>query len=128
MKGRNMNERRQFSRVLLTHQAQLQYQDKVWPTRLLDVSLNGALVERPAQFPPETHQLLLSFTLTDSDIKVQMQTQLVHQKDNQLGLACQHIDVDSISHLRRLVELNVGDAGLLERELALFIDRGNPET
>jgi len=30
----------------------------------------------------------------------------------------QHIDLDSISHLRRLVELNLGDEALLERELA----------
>ncbi|MEZ1338698.1 cyclic di-GMP-binding protein MapZ, partial [Enterobacter hormaechei] len=28
---------------------------------------------------------------------------------------------DSISHLRRLVELNLGDEELLERELALLV-------
>ena len=35
-----------------------------------------------------------------------------------IGFVCRHIDVDSISHLRRLVELNLGDEALLERELA----------
>jgi hypothetical protein len=35
-----------------------------------------------------------------------------------LGFVCQYIDLDSISHLRRLVELNLGDGSLLERELA----------
>ena len=35
-----------------------------------------------------------------------------------VGMVCRHIDVDSISHLRRLVELNLGDEALLERELA----------
>ena len=122
-----MNERRQFSRVLFSNQAQLRCQEAVWQTTWLDISLNGALVETPAQFAPETGQLQLSFTIPDSDILLQMETQLVHQKDNQLGLACRHIDVESISHLRRLVELNVGDPTLLNRELALFIDMRSPE-
>ncbi|MCL1096093.1 PilZ domain-containing protein [Shewanella kaireitica] len=122
-----MNERRQFSRVLFSNPAQLRCQEAVWQTTLLDISLNGALVETPAQFAPDTEQLQLSFTIPDSDIQVQMETELVHQKDNQLGLACQHIDVESISHLRRLVELNVGDPTLLNRELTLFIDMHSPE-
>ncbi len=122
-----MNERRQFSRVLFPNQAQLRCQDAIWQTTLLDISLNGALVETPAQFAPKTGRLQLSFTIPDSDILVQMETELVHQKDDQLGLACQHIDVESISHLRRLVELNVGDPTLLDRELTLFIDKRNPE-
>ena len=33
-----------------------------------------------------------------------------------------HIDLESISHLRRLVELNLGDSSLLERELAALSD------
>ena len=53
----------------------------------------------------------------DSEICIQMQMRVVHERDNQLGLACQHIDVESISHLRRLLELNLGDASLLDREL-----------
>ncbi len=122
-----MNERRQFSRVLFSNQAQLCCQDAIWQTKLLDISLNGALVETPANFTPKSQQLQLSFTIPDSDILVQMETELVHQKDNQLGLACLHIDVESISHLRRLVELNVGDPTLLDRELTLFIDKRNPE-
>jgi len=31
---------------------------------------------------------------------------------------CQRIDMDSITHLRRLIELNAGDPGLLQREPA----------
>jgi hypothetical protein len=38
-------------------------------------------------------------------------------------LKCNFIDVDSISHLKRMVELNLGDASLLNRELMLFIEK-----
>ncbi|MCL1058355.1 PilZ domain-containing protein [Shewanella gelidimarina] len=120
-----MDERRLFSRVLLANQAQLRCNDTVWQTTLLDISLNGALIERPKQFTPSNQAMQLSFTIGDSDIQLHMETQLVHQKDNLLGLACSHIDVESISHLRRLIELNVGDPSLLDRELALFIDTHN---
>ncbi|MFT5790351.1 PilZ domain-containing protein [Shewanella sp. Choline-02u-19] len=120
-----MDERRQFSRVSFANQAQVKCKDKVWQTTLFNISLNGALIELPPQFAPSSQQLQLSFFIADSDIQVHMDTQLVHQKDNLLGLACSHIDVESISHLRRLIELNVGDPSLLDRELALFIDTHN---
>jgi len=37
-----------------------------------------------------------------------------------LGLSCREIDLDSITHLRRLVALNLGDEALLDRELGLL--------
>jgi hypothetical protein len=36
-------------------------------------------------------------------------------------LLCESIDLDSITHLRRLVELNAGDPALLERELTALV-------
>jgi len=46
-----------------------------------------------------------------------MLTRLAHIRNNNVGLRCEYIDIDSITYLRRLVELNLGDAELLEREL-----------
>jgi hypothetical protein len=41
-------------------------------------------------------------------------------------LHCDNIDVDSVTHLRRLVALNSGDPKLLDRELAaLLTEAGN---
>jgi hypothetical protein len=34
---------------------------------------------------------------------------------------CKEIDLDSISHLRRLIELNLGDQEELERELGALL-------
>ena len=47
-----------------------------------------------------------------------MEVVLTRTLQDHLGFVCRHIDLDSISHLRRLVELNLGDESLLERELA----------
>jgi hypothetical protein len=46
---------------------------------------------------------------------------VVHIDGQQLGLRSDSIDLDSITHLRRLVELNAGDPEMLEREISLLI-------
>jgi hypothetical protein len=46
-----------------------------------------------------------------------MKVRCRHAERGQIGFECEHIDIDSISNLRRLVELNLGDAELLERQL-----------
>ncbi|QYJ87157.1 PilZ domain-containing protein [Shewanella mesophila] len=117
-----MDERRQFSRILFDANATLTQQETVWPTTIHDLSLNGALINEPSGFVASEQPLQLSFTLGESDVVVSMETKLIHQKEGQLGLECLHIDVDSISHLRRMLELNLGDASLLNRELKMFIE------
>ena len=46
----------------------------------------------------------------------------MHVDGANVGLRCDNIDLDSITHLRRLVELNVGDHNILERDLASLIN------
>jgi hypothetical protein len=47
-----------------------------------------------------------------------MDVSVAHVEDQHIGFRCEHIDLDSITHLRRLVELNVGDTDILYRELS----------
>lgn len=117
-----MDEKRQFSRILFATQAQLQQGGVSWETQILDLSLNGALVEEPLNFTNTGEDILLHFTLPGSDIVIDIDTVLSHQEKGLLGLTCHFIDIESISHLKRMVELNLGDASLLDRELALFIE------
>lgn len=44
------------------------------------------------------------------------------QNERILHLKIDHIDIESIGHLRRLVELNVGSDELLHRELEHLVD------
>ncbi|MGI3002826.1 PilZ domain-containing protein [Shewanella algae] len=115
-----MDDKRKFSRILFSLDAQLSRGEMVWDTHLLDLCLNGALVEEPADFAPEG-VLELSFRLPQSEVQLSMEAELVHRRNGRLGLKCALIDVESISHLRRLLELNLGDASLLHRELEQFI-------
>ncbi|MCD8547157.1 MAG: PilZ domain-containing protein [Aeromonadaceae bacterium] len=118
-----MVDRRRFFRVVFSTPALLSQGEQQWPTRLLDLSLQGALVERPLDWPVEASgRYELKFCLADSEIELRMEVEPTHADPSRLGLYCHHIDIDSASHLKRLIELNVGSGELLQRELAHLLE------
>ncbi|MCU4674929.1 PilZ domain-containing protein [Catenovulum sp. 2E275] len=122
-----MNERRHFTRFFFAKQAVLSHDHDDWYVDLIDLSLNGALVSYPENALPSqlNHQdtFKLSFSLTDNaDIEISMTVNIVHIEPSVLGLQCQQMDIESATHLRRIVELNLADQTLLQRELQHLIE------
>lgn len=114
-----MENRRQFTRILFSIDAQLEVEDKSYLVNIHDISLNGALVTAPENAADIKNKLgLLSFELAGSDTKVDMHVAVVHVEPDEVGLQCNAIDIDSVTHLRRLVELNLGDDNQLNKELS----------
>ncbi|HJW25702.1 MAG TPA: PilZ domain-containing protein [Rhodocyclaceae bacterium] len=112
-------ERRQFTRIQFRTNARLRLSDAQADVEVVDLSLKGALVR------PKNELLAvigdegtLEISLGQSDADIRMEVTIVHRKNDQFGLACREIDLDSITHLRRLVELNIGDESILNRELS----------
>jgi hypothetical protein len=110
-------DRRQFSRVLFDAWVELRQGDKQWNAAIVDLSLKGLLVEEPADWVIDDQQPLHAAIQLDASASIQMKVRCRHAERGQIGFECEHIDIDSISNLRRLVELNLGDAELLERQL-----------
>lgn len=115
-------ERRRFQRIAFDAGTEISQGDRRWKVPLLDLSLQGLLVERPEHWnvvagEPVQVRIYLGF-----DVNVYMEADLAWEREGLLGFTCRHIDLDSISHLRRLVELNLGDESLLERELTLLTE------
>jgi len=118
-------ERRHFTRIPIDNPALLICQGKQWRSRLLDLSLKGALIERPDHYQGHADEhCTLEIMLEPQDVVITMKGTLVHSEAGHLGFRCDHIDLESISHLKRLVELNLGDEALLERELGELADPG----
>ncbi len=116
----NANDnRRHFTRIPMDSEVTLACGAQQWKSQLIDISLKGALLSTPEEFGecPECSCRLM-FMLNDTDVTIMMVGNIVYQKGEQLGFRCDNIDLDSITHLKRMVELNLGDAGLLERELS----------
>ena len=115
-----ISETRKFSRLPFQTESSLidPSTKQRHPSRLLDISLKGALAERPTFWNPEPgHHCQLEIHLPDSNVFITMEAVVAHVEPTHLGLHCLSIDLESITHLRRLMELNLGDSSLLEREL-----------
>jgi len=112
-------DNRKFSRILFSSKARIIQGEQTYETELLDLSLKGALVRRPADWQHANGNVaLLQVVLNDSELQLDMEVSVAHIHDDTLGLRCERIDIESASHLRRLLELNLGDADLLSRELS----------
>lgn len=112
------NERRRFQRIAFDAPTVIAQGERRWTATLQDLSLKGLLIEMPAGWDGDPEQPFDALVELGSEAQVRMEAVLARTQDGYLGFVCQHIDLDSISHLRRLIELNLGDEELLERELA----------
>ncbi len=115
------SERRHFWRAnfkspvrVTTHAGQVYAQ-------LVDISLKGALLETgPHWTPTKNENCQLKLELAPGTT-IRMWGTVVHIDGKYIGLRSDNIDLDSITHLRRLVELNAGDPAMLEREISALI-------
>ncbi len=116
------DERRRFSRITFHRPAELDALGDRVSCELLDVSLKGALAEAPLSFRGRAGQpCTLTIRLDAGDAIIRMDGEIVHREGAQVGVRCTGIDLESIAHLRRLVELNLGDDAMLSRELSALI-------
>ncbi len=116
-----MQERRKFSRLPFGTTIELVVGDEAYPSTLIDISIKGALVDKPKEWPGQPGlRCDLRITLENSEVRLTMAMEVAHTKRWQLGLRCVSIDVDSMTHLRKLLELNLGDPTLVERELFML--------
>lgn len=119
----NADDRRQFWRATFKSPAHLI--DSHGPTRVQveDLSLKGALVEADENWAgTQGEHCRLCITLAP-EIEINMWGTVAHIDNHHVGLCWDEIDLDSITHLRRLMELNAGEVGLLERELSTLIHK-----
>ena len=139
---------RRFLRSVFQVSARLSLPAGMVDVTVIDISLKGALVQ---MVPPHGHHVpahvvpaagshgRLRMTLSPTDfiamnvvvarstpIMLPAETRVdgfagIPTKTYQLGLDCLHIDLDSITHLRQIIERNMQDPALLGRELAVLI-------
>lgn len=112
------SNRRRFQRIEFDAATELVQGTRRWAVELHDLSLKGLLVRRPVAWDADAARAFEARVRLSDDAEVRMEVTMAHEEGELIGFVCRHIDLDSIAHLRRLVELNLGDETLLERELA----------
>jgi hypothetical protein len=117
------NERRKFWRATFNAPVKVINDASSSDAWLDDISLKGALIEVPANWAGKAgeHCHLKLRLGTESDTVISMWGKITHVEGQKVGVQCESIDLDSITHLRRLVELNSGDPAQLDRDLAALV-------
>jgi len=115
------DDHRHFTRVPFPAVVILRADNCQWECAVIDISLKGALLSRPVTWNAiPGHDVDLDVVIAEG-IHIHMQGVVAHVEAGRVGVTCQHIDLDSAAHLRRLVELNLGDEAQLHRELQALI-------
>lgn len=114
-------DRRRFHRVAHDARATLSCAGRAWNCTVQDLSLKGCLVRMISEWPVDPQQAYhLTIHLSD-EISIGMDVACCRQEGHDVGMRCVNIDLDSVTRLRRLVELNLGDSTLLERDLHALV-------
>lgn len=82
------------------------------------------LLQLPDGPPPQAGMpCLVKLPLGDesTEVHIAMAGELAHVEAGHAGVLCRSIDLESITHLRRLIEVNLGDPAASERELKALI-------
>jgi len=118
-------ERCQFSRVVYQVPTEISQEHINESGLVQDLSLHGLLIQcDELQLFSQDSPVHVSFKLANSDINIQSEATIVSTINTSMRLRIEHLDIDSISHLKSLVELNVGDDELLSREIEHPTDLG----
>jgi len=99
--------------------------DKPLSGFLQDISLKGALIQvnDTEQQIRQGLKGLLSIRPNQGDIEISLSVEVVFALENKntYGVNMTSVDIESAGHLRRLVEVNLGDQNSLQRELSNLI-------
>ena len=118
-----MAERR-FQRVPFQAVSRVATSDSTWPCSLLNIALKGALLESD-QLPIEAGTMCdLEIVLPGTGIPLEFRAVLVHHQDNRYGFKFLRVDLTTLTHLRKLLELNIGDAECVRNELMAWLEEG----
>jgi hypothetical protein len=114
-------EKRKFTRTDFETGGVIHIGDDRIPFTLIDVSLKGVLTnpERPDVIPVGD-AAGIDITLPGSEVVIHADARCVHRELNYVGFRFELIDAESMAHLRRLLELNTGQADEIGHELSFL--------
>jgi hypothetical protein len=115
----NNKEDRCFHRIHFDCLLKFEVGDSRLDCELIDISLHGALIHNCTGATLDVGApCVLILNLDDAgEVQIIMEGNIAHKNENRIGIACNYLDLDSMTHLRKLVEINLADPALLERDL-----------
>ena len=118
-----MPNTRRFSRVKCVEKSIVETASGPCEVRLLDISLKGALIEHDPALPvTKGDRWKLLFQLDHSDIVLEFGVEVVHCRENLAGVKFVEVDLDTMIHLRSLMEARTVNPDQVRYELEFLLD------
>jgi hypothetical protein len=118
-----MPNKRRFSRVKCIEKSIVETDSGPREVMLHDISLKGALVEIGSDLPVrEGERWKLLFQLDHSDVVLQFEAEVVHCRENLAGVKFVEMDLDTMIHLRSLMEARTVNPEQVRHELSFLMD------
>ena len=118
-----MNDKRRFSRVKFIENSFIETGGKTVEVNLLDISLKGAMIEIGDDIAIHNGDTLqLTFHLGKADIILQFKAEVIHRQETRAGLKFTGTDLDTMIHLRSLMEARTMDPDKVRDELGFLIE------
>ena len=115
-----MEEKRRFPRAPFDGEAHLQANGSTMPVELMDISLRGALLSLPEGIAlSRGDDGELTLLMEDSELRIPLPVTVRRTQGQLAGVEFGKVEVEAMQHLRRLLELHLGEGENLD---ALWLD------
>jgi len=117
-----MSDKRRFNRVNFVTEACIQTSSGLSAVQVVDISIKGVkVIDSNDSIPSDAENLFIVITLGDGVATIGLDCRVAFHREQEWGLEVTSMDLDSATHLRRLLEFNLGDKALVERDLEALL-------
>lgn len=107
-----MREKREFPRVhhigycIMSREGSTEIE--TWQSNILDITAHGASIQCPDNWPGiQNDNVRMTLILEGEDIELKLSGIIVHQQPGILGIKFLSLNLDSLAHLQRIIELDL---------------------
>ena len=118
MKGRNLIDKRLFTRVEYTELVSVYYEDQVVLGEVKNVSLQGLFIALEHKIPQ--HTPFDATIVFSSDESIILNASVVRCGKTGIGVQIKHMGLSSFFHLRKAVGMQCKDLDLIIRETCMI--------
>ncbi|WP_298270319.1 PilZ domain-containing protein [Geobacter sp.] len=116
-----IREQRRFRRVSFVTESFIVKDDQQLKATLLDLSLKGALLNLDESSSLASGDpCSVSIALANSMVVLEFEAQVAHVRGTHVGVKIVRIDLDSMTHLRSILELNSAEPEGVRQELSFL--------
>lgn len=111
------DERRKFFRIVLDWPVEVLTEEARTPAVLIDLSFKGMLLHSETLQVGSGDKLEVEVRNPESEQPMEFKGHVVRAANGNCAISFDAVDIDTMSELRRTIELNMGNDELLQRDL-----------